>query len=124
MLKKYALISMFGLVLVLALSAAVPGPESVIQQYQYGPKSSVTGFLAPAPQYQYGPKSSVTGFLAPAPQYQYGPKFSITGFLASSYTNWRFAHTWNGVFIPSVDVTAFVAEPVKTVSLLKWNSGH
>lgn len=48
-------------------SSSVPAAASMVvsPQYQYGPKSAATGFLAVARQYQYGPKSAITGFLAP-----------------------------------------------------------
>jgi hypothetical protein len=127
-------------------SMDVTGQIKVIsQQYQYGPAKLATGSLGVAKQYQYGPASLATGFAAVSGKARLVPLAEIFSLNASSKSsfvasgdasNFRIAHTWNGIFIPSMNVTGLLPEvfrqyqygPASLAAGLaphkKLNSGH
>jgi hypothetical protein len=110
------------------------------------PSMNVTGLLPEvARQYQYGPASLATGSAVVSAGSRIVPLAEIfslnasskSSFVASSdASNFRIAHTWNGIFIPSMNVTGLLPEvfrqyqygPASLVTGLaphnKVNSGH
>ncbi len=103
MLKKYVLIGMMGLIVLLSVSAFLPASYKPVLSNLFSPAE--TGFRT-AHMWNgfYIPSMDVTGFLADP------VKLSVAG---PSGDNFRLAHMWNGKIIPSMDVTGFLADPVK-----------
>jgi hypothetical protein len=82
MFKKYVLVVVLGLLAVLALSA--------FSSVNYQPVTTLALSIEP------------TGSLAPR----------LSNLVVSTgESNFRIAHTWNGIFIPSMDVTGLLTVP-------------
>jgi hypothetical protein len=128
MLKKYALIGILGAVVVLALSAFSSisyQPAAILSlsiapvgfqtpaMSDLGPSIALTGFRTPAMSDLAAPSIALTGFRTPAMS-DLGSSIALTGFrtpamsdfvASSDASNFRIAHTWNGIYVPSMDVT-------------------
>ena len=118
MLKKYALIVASGLITILALSgfSSLGKPAAVIST-RLSLSIGVTGFQTPLLS-DFVPSIAVTGFRTPLMS-DFVPSIAVTGFrtpLMSDFvpsngdTNFRIAHTYNGIFIPSMSVTGVIPE--------------